>query len=168
LMYEERILRRFPLSPAALSYWTLDEQVRAMGPTRLDQVLAGYAAPPAGAGDFVREFDAALEQRRQVLLERGLLGEGETLLSFSAVRRMRASELRSTAEQLSAEIGKPVDPSPPGSVRGVYTQRIDLAQGRMALIVGERRASLISWRPSLERLAGREIEGGAPEQGLSW
>jgi hypothetical protein len=54
------------------------------------------------------------------------------------------------------------------SVRVVYAQRIDLAQGRMALIVGDRQASLVPWRPVMERFAGREIEGVWRGQGISW
>ncbi len=44
-------------------------------------------------------------------------------------------------------------------IQGVYARRIDLAQGRMALIMGERSARLVPWRPALERFAGRQVEG---------
>jgi hypothetical protein len=53
-------------------------------------------------------------------------------------------------------------------VHGVYARRIDLAQGRMALVVGDRQASLVPWRPVMERFAGREIEGTWRGQGISW
>jgi len=53
-------------------------------------------------------------------------------------------------------------------IQGVYARRIDLAQGRMALVIGDRQASLVPWRPVMERFAGREIEGTWREQGISW
>jgi hypothetical protein len=53
-------------------------------------------------------------------------------------------------------------------VSGVYARRIDLAQGRMALILGERQANLVPWRPPLERFAGRRVEGALRGQTLSW
>ena len=54
------------------------------------------------------------------------------------------------------------------AVSGVYARRIDLAQGRVALIVGERHANLVPWRPALERFAGREVIGELRAQGMSW
>jgi hypothetical protein len=55
-----------------------------------------------------------------------------------------------------------------GHILAGYARRIDLAQGRMALIVGKRQASLVPRRPVMERFAGREIEGTWREQGISW
>ena len=167
-IYEERQSRRYPMAASVLSYWTLEEQVQAIGPTRLDRVLAGQAAPPLGEGGFARQHAQALQQRRLFLIEQGWLGPNETLLPPSALKRMAEVELRSLADALSAEIGKPVLTTRLGSVRGVYARRIDLAQGRVALIIGERQASVVPWRPALERFAGREIEGVMRGQGLSW
>lgn len=45
-------------------------------------------------------------------------------------------------------------------MHGVHARRINLAQGRIALFVGERQASLVQLRPVIERFAGREIERG--------
>jgi len=83
-------------------------------------------------------------------------------------KRMAEIELRSLADKLSAEIGKRVTTMSLNQVRGVYARRIDLAQGRVALIIGERQASLVPWRPALERFAGRQVEGVLRGQGLSW
>lgn len=84
------------------------------------------------------------------------------------MRRMAETELRGLADNLSAEIGKPVLSVRMNVVSGVYARRINLAQGRVALIVGERHANLVPWRPALERFAGREVEGVMRGQGLSW
>jgi hypothetical protein len=168
LMYEERLVRRYPVSPSVASYWTLEEQVQAIGPTRLDRVLAGEAAPPPGESAFARQHAAALQHRRLFLIEQGWMQSHEAMLAPSTLQHMAYNELRAAADELSAALGKPVLTVRLNSVRGVYAQRIDLAQGRMALIVGDRQASLVPWRPVMERFAGREIEGVWRGQGLSW
>jgi hypothetical protein len=53
-------------------------------------------------------------------------------------------------------------------VEGVYARRIDLAQGQMALILGERSLYLLPWGPALERFAGREVRGLMRGASLSW
>ncbi len=168
MMYEARVARRYPMSPGVSSYWTLDEQVQAIGPTHLDRVLAGETAPPQGEGGFARQHASALQQRRLFLIEEGWLGPADRQLSQSAMARMAESELRARATDLSVEIGKPVVTARLGAVEGVYARRIDLAQGRVALIVGGRQASIVPWRPALERFAGREVRGVVSGQGLSW
>ncbi|MBI1361881.1 MAG: DUF3363 domain-containing protein [Alphaproteobacteria bacterium] len=168
LMYEDRLSRRFPVRASVLSYWTLEEQVQAIGPTRLDRVLAGEAAPPLGEGGFARQSASALQQRRLFLIEEGWLRPDEQVLSQSAIQRMATHELRDLAGALSHELGKAVLSEPTAQLRGVYARRIDLAQGRVALIVGDRTAHLVPWRPALERFGGREVEGLMRGQGLSW
>lgn len=168
MIYEDRIARRYPLSATVASYWSLEEQVHAIGPTRLDRVLAGEAASPEGKSAFARQHAATLQQRRLFLIEQGWLGQSEQMLSRDAMRRMAETELHSLAQEVSKEIGKPVVSVRLNSVSGVYTQRFDLAQGRVALIVGERQATLVPWRPALERFAGREVYGELRAQGMSW
>jgi hypothetical protein len=165
---EERLSRRYPLIASVASYWTLDEQVNAIGPTRLDRVLAGEAAQPQGEGVFARQYAAALQQRRLFLIEQGWLGREDKLLPKTTLSSMAAKELRAAANDLEREIGKPVLTVRLNHIQGVYARQVDLAQGRMALIVGERQASLVPWRPVMERFAGREVEGTWRGQGISW
>lgn len=167
-LFDERVSRRYPLIASVASYWTLDEQVNALGPTRLDRVLAGEAAQPQGEGVFARQYAAALQQRRLFLIEQGWLGRDEKLLPQSMLGWMATNELRAAADDLSKDIGKPVLTVRLNHIHGVYARRVDLAQGRMALIVGDRQASLVSWRPVMERFAGQEIEGAWRGQGISW
>jgi hypothetical protein len=167
-LFDERVSRRYPLVASVASYWTLDEQVQALGPTRLDRVLAGEAAQPQGEGVFARQYAAALQQRRLFLIEQGWLGSDQTLLPQSTLSWMATNELRATADDLSKEIGRPVLTVRLNHIQGVYARRIDLAQGRMALVIGDRQASLVPWRPVMERFAGREIEGTLRGQGISW
>lgn len=167
-MYETRVAQRFSMYPLVFSYWSLDQQVQAIGPTRLDQVLAGEATPPGGGGGFARQYALALQQRRLFLIEQGWMQPCEPAPSKSAVARMAERELRGLANELSIEIGKPVLTARLSSVRGIYARRFDLAQGRVALIVGDRHASLVAWRPALERFVGRGVEGAQRKLGLTW
>jgi hypothetical protein len=168
LAFEERLVRRAPFAAQAVSYWSLSEQVEALGPTQLDRVLTGEAHGPAGEGPVARDFQQALQQRRLFLIEQGWLGQEDRLLSRNALERMASAETRSLADDLSHDLGKPVLTVRMNMVHGVYARRIDLAQGRMALIVGERQAHLVPWRPALERFGGRMVEGVMRGQGLSW
>ena len=166
--FEERIARRYPMSLRVASYWTLGEQVEALGPTHLDRVLAREAASPSGEGVFAREHAEALKQRRLFLIEQGWMGKNEQVLSRSHLQEMATHELRDMAQRLSDELGKTVIAYAPNRVEGVYARRIDLAQGRMALILGERSGHLVPWRPTLERFAGRQVEGLMRGRSLSW
>lgn len=167
-LFDERVSRRYPLVASVASYWTLDEQVQALGPTRLDRVLAGEAAQPQGEGVFARQYATALQQRRLFLIEQGWLGGDQTLLPQSTLSWMATNELRAAADDLSKEIGKPVLTVRLNHIQGVYARRVDLAQGRMALVIGDRQASLVPWRLVMERYAGLEIEGTWRGQGISW
>ncbi|MDP3736446.1 MAG: DUF3363 domain-containing protein [Hyphomonadaceae bacterium] len=168
LEFETRLAKGSPLSARVQSYWTLSEQVGALGPTQLDRVLAGAAHEPVGQGAFARRHAAALQQRRLFLIEQGWLGKDEQVLSQSSLNRMAQSELRQTASRLSRELGRPILTHVPAEVRGVYAQRIDLAQGRVALILHDRQGLVVPWRAALERFAGREVTGVMRGQTLSW
>jgi type IV secretory pathway VirD2 relaxase len=167
LAYEARQLKRFPVRATVASYWTLNEQVTALGPTHLDGMLAGDAAA-AGQGRFAREVETAMQRRRLFLIEQGLMGPQDRAPSRTALAHLADRELQALAESLSREFGLPVATYRSDAVRGVYARRIDLAQGRVALIVGDRDAHLVPWRASLERFSGRKVEGTLRGQGMSW
>lgn len=168
MSFEERLVRRAPFSVEVASYWSLGEQVETLGVTYLDRVLIGEADTPTGDGRLAREFELALQQRRLFLIEQGWMAPHEVAPSRQAIRRLAQTELTNQARVLSTELGVPVLTYTPNSVSGIYARRIDLAQGRVALILGERQANLVPWRPALERFAGREVQGVMRGQGLSW
>ena len=167
LTYERARLVRAPMAPRVQSYMTLTNQIAATGPTHLDRALAGLEAAPDGAGHLAREFEAALRQRRLFLIEQGWMGAADKRLSRQALEDMKAHELRTTAKVLAREVGMPVTLGS-GTVSGVYTRRIDLAQGRVALIVGDRSSQLVPWRPALERFAGQNVIGVQRGRSISW
>lgn len=168
LAFEERLVRRAPFSARVVSYWSLGEQIDALGPTQLDRVLAGEATAPSGEGPVARNFQQALQQRRLFLIEQGWMGGNQQTLPQQALQRMAVLELSAEAKALSEELGIHVLTYKAHRVAGVYARRIDLAQGRMALIIGDRQANLVPWRPALERFGGRQVEGVMRGKGLSW
>ena len=155
------------MAPRVLSYMPLANQIAAAGPTHLDRALAGQESSPDGAGHLAREFEAALRQRRLFLIEQGWMGAADKMLPRQALEDMKAHELRTTAKILSSEVGMPVTLGS-GTVSGVYTRRIDLAQGRVALIVGDQTSQLVPWRPALERFAGQNVVGVQRGRSISW
>lgn len=168
MRFEQRLAQQAPFTAKVQSYWSLDEQVDALAKSHLDRVLAGDAAAPDGDSSFARRFEHALQQRRLFLIEQGWMGEHQAGPSGQALQRMAMLELTTKAKELSGELGLHVLTHVPNRVAGVYARRIDLAQGRMALIIGDRQAMLVPWRPALERFAGRGVEGVLRGQTMSW
>ena len=150
------------------SYWTLSEQVASIGPTHLDRVLAGETRAPSGEGAFARRFVQALQQRRLFLIEQGWLGQNDRTLATSALSKLASRELLALTQQLSRELGLPVSSQTYGQVNGVYARKVDLAQGRMAVIIQGASAVVVPWRAPLEQFAGRHVEGLMRGQAISW
>lgn len=88
--------------------------------------------------------------------------------SREMLQRMAQFELTTQATALGEDLGIPVLTYDAHRVAGIYARRIDMAQGRMALIDGERQANLVPWRPPLERFAGREVVGVLRQRSISW
>ncbi|RYG31721.1 MAG: DUF3363 domain-containing protein, partial [Burkholderiales bacterium] len=168
MRFEERLARRAPFTAKVQSYWSLDEQIDVLGKSYLDRVLGGEVSGPEGDSRFARQFETSLQQRRLFLIEQGWMGEHQQRLSQQALQRMAVLELSTRAKELSGDLGLHVMTHIPNRVAGIYARRVDLAQGRMALIVGERQAVLVPWRPALERFAGRQVEGVMRGQTISW
>jgi hypothetical protein len=168
ISFEQRRIRRFPISVRAQSYWTLAEQVTAIGPTHLDRVLSRQSPAPDGEGAFARQFARAMQQRRLFLIEEGWLGKDDPSLDPAVLVKLASRELRDLARRLSKELSVPVSTQSHGQVIGAYARRIDLAQGRFALILGPDSAVIAAWRPPLERFAGRQVEGAMRGMTVSW
>lgn len=166
--YEAQLLTKAPVGARVVSYWSLGEQVEALGPTHLDHVLAGETEGPRGDGVFAQRHAAALQRRRLFLIQQGWMNETDQRLPPAALRTMAVNERADLAKRLSRELQLEVLSEPPSRLRGVYGRRVDLAQGRVAVIMQGRQAYIVPWRPALERFAGREVEGVMRGQTLSW
>jgi hypothetical protein len=168
LKYEAKRLARTPVQARITSHWTLGEQEQALGLTHLDRVLAREEPMPDGPGGFTREFEAALQRRRLFLIEQGVMGRTDMALSPDALERLASRELQTTAHRLEQQLGRPVLTQLGAHVEGVYARRIDLAQGRYALLWQRETAQLVPWRPALEQFAGRHVQGIVRGQSISW
>lgn len=168
LKYEAKRLARTPVQARITSYWTLGEQEKALGLAHLDRVLAREEPMPDGPGRFTQEFEAALQRRRLFLIEQGVMGRTDMALSRDALDRLASRELQSTAHRLEKELGRPVLTQLGAHVEGIYARRIDLAQGRYALLWQRETAQLVLWRPALEQFAGRHVQGLVRGQSISW
>lgn len=168
LAFEAQAARQAPLAVRMASYWTLEEQIDAAGPTLLDQVLAREAAAPSGEGRFAKAHQRALEQRRLFLVEQGWMAPHEQMLDPRRLEAMADHEQKTLAADLSSELKLPVRAYSPAHLSGVYARRIDLAQGRVALILTPDGGALVPWRPALEPFAGKEVTATRRNQTLSW
>lgn len=136
-----------PLRIHVLSCLTLDQQVAADGPTWLDRVLAGEAPQETGKSPLALETARALERRREALVAKGWLRTSADPLSSLLLNRMAEVELRRTAQRLSAELAMPVRVDTLAETSTRKGRPVDLAQGRYVLVVGQRHARLVQWRP---------------------
>jgi hypothetical protein len=168
LAFERKLAMRSPLEVRVHSHLPLRDQVKAIGPTRLDRILAGSEQRLRGKGRVAAAEAVALQQRRMFLIEQGVMGASDEKLGGHAMVSMARAELAEAARRVSQQLGVPVLTQHRGSLEGAYVQRVDLAQGRMAIILQERQAFIVPWRPTLERFAGREVRGAIRGNGLSW
>ena len=130
--------------------------------------MGNFTSPVLGKSESPLTYASALQQRRLFLIEQGWLGRDQSVLPQSTLSWLATNEVRAAADDLRAEIGKPVLTARLNQIQGVYARRIDLAQGRMALIDAGRHAVLVDWRPVLERFGGRQVEGVLRGRGISW
>jgi len=168
LKFEAKRLVRTPVQARVASYWTLGDQESALGLTHLDRVLAREETMPDGPGRFAHDFEAALNRRRFFLIEQGLMGERDMALSRDSLDRLASHELQATGQRLERQMGRAVLIHHGAQVEGVYVHRIDLAQGRFAVLFHRETAQLVPWRSALEQFQGRHVMGIVRGQSISW
>ena len=96
------------------------------------------------------------------------MGRTDIALLPDALDRLASRELQSAAHRLEQQLGRPVLTQLGAHVEGTYARRIDLAQGRYALLWQRETAQLVPWRPALEQFAGRHVRGVVRGQSISW
>jgi hypothetical protein len=168
LKFEARRPLRTPVQARVARYWTPGDQERALGLTNLDRVLAREEIMPDGPGRFTHDFEAALNRRRLFLIEQGLMGERDMALSRDALDRLASHELQATAQALERQLGRAALIHHGAQGEGLYAHRIDLAQGRFAVLFQRKTVQRVPWRPALERFQGRHVMGVVYGQSFSW
>ena len=169
--FERSRLRASPVVIQTLSTLPLERQIAADGATWLDREL--IAATPISFRDagFGKEARTALVRRQQWLIEQGLAERDQDQIVYRAnlLNVLRRRELNRVGGQLSKELGLDYAEARPGQrVEGIYRRRVDLANGRFALIEKSREFTLVPWRPVLERSIGKTVAGIPRGDTISW
>ncbi len=153
-----------------LSTLPIEQQVRAIGATWLDQHLTGEGPDSTGHA-FGAEVRQAMRQRLAFLLEQGFAErqDNQITLKDNLLTTLRGRELAAVGKSMEAETGLTYRETHDGeSVRGVYRRSIDLASGRFAMLDDGVGFSLVPWRPVMEEHLGRELRGIAVGMNVSW
>ena len=169
--YEAHQRSRTPVGLAVLSWRPLDQLPGAEGATWLDRQLTSSSPEAVRTTGFGAEVEAALNRRRQWLLDQGFARDvdGKVTYARNLLATMQRRELASAGVRIAQETGRDYVETVRGEeVRGAYRRSIALASGRFAVIEHAREFTLVPWRPALERARGRSISGILGDQGLSF
>lgn len=148
----------------------LEQQVRAVGATWLDQQLIGGNRELVDKG-FGKEVREALRQRADYLVEQGLAQhKGQrVLLARNLLATLRGRELNAAAREISAQTGMNYRPVVEGQrVSGIYRRSIQLASGRYALLADDIGFSLVPWKPVIEKNLGQSVSAVIQGNSVSW
>ncbi|NMY64956.1 relaxase/mobilization nuclease and DUF3363 domain-containing protein [Pseudomonas sp. WS 5018] len=148
----------------------LEQQVRAVGATWLDQQLIGGNRELADKG-FGKEVREALRQRVELLVEQGLAErQGQrVVLARNLLATLRGRELTETAREISAQTGLQYRPAVEGQrVSGIYRRSMQLASGRYALLDDGIGFSMVPWKPVIEQKLGQSVSAVIQGNSASW
>jgi hypothetical protein len=148
----------------------LEQQVRAVGATWLDQQLIGDNRELVDKG-FGKEVREALRQRADFLVEQGLaerLGQ-RVVLARNLLATLRGRELTAVAREISAQTGLQYRPAVDGQrVNGIYRRSVQLTSGRFALLDDGIGFSLVPWKPVIEQRLGQSVSALIQGNSVSW
>ncbi|AEF22114.1 relaxase/mobilization nuclease and DUF3363 domain-containing protein [Pseudomonas fulva] len=148
----------------------LEQQVRAIGATWLDQQLISGNRELVDHG-FGKEVREALRQRADFLVEQGLAQrQGQRLvLARNLLATLRGRDLAETAREISAQTGMQYRQAVEGKrVSGVYRRSVQLASGRYALLDDGIGFSLVPWKPVIEQKLGQSVSAVIQGNSVSW
>ena len=143
----------------------------AEGATWLDRQLTSSSPEALRTAGFGAEVEAALNRRRQWLLDQGFARDvdGKVVYARNLLATLQRRELARAGARLAQETGLDYVEAMKGKeVRGAYRRSMALASGRVAVIEHAQEFTLVPWRPALERARGRSISGILGDQGLSF
>jgi type IV secretory pathway VirD2 relaxase len=169
--FEARLARDRPVDIETLSPVPLERLPEADAATWLDtELVSGDPLSHRDTG-FGRELGAAKAARRQWLIAESLAEEqgGRTVYRAAMIETLRRRELLRVAGQLSEELDLAFCEARLGErIEGRLRKRVDLTDGRYALIEKSKEFTLVPWRPVLERRIGKPVSGLVRERGISW
>lgn len=155
------------LSPADLR-----GQETYLGPTWLDDLIAGKERLSSRSVGFGSEVERALEVRVRWLVERQLAEppvDGQVRLKPDALAMLRRHETERLAGDLSRHYGVPFAPAVPGvAFSGVYDRAITTPTAKLAIIRTDASVTVAPWRPALEPVRGQRVQGIMHQTRVVW
>jgi type IV secretory pathway VirD2 relaxase len=152
------------------SHLTLNQQVRAMGATWLDQKLLRRSESIALQG-FGAQVKEALRDRAVFLVEQGFAERRgqRTVLARNLLSMLRSRDLQATGAAIESETGLTYRAALDGErVTGVYRRSLMLASGRFAMLDDDMGFTLVPWRPVVERRLGQPVSALVRGEHVSW
>jgi type IV secretory pathway VirD2 relaxase len=152
------------------SYLPLEQQVRSLGATWLDQQLLadGQGLAAQGFGGHVR---GAMQSRVDLLFEQGLAKrQGQRVtLARDLLATLRDRELASVGKALQNKTGLIYRPLRHGErASGVYRRSLQLASGRFAVLDNGMGFCFVPWRPVIELRLGQHLAATVRGGWASW
>jgi hypothetical protein len=155
-----------------LSIIDLEAQIGSDDATWLDRELASPNRTPLAGAGFGREVSAAMDRRRQNLVEMGhaIRPDGAAGAPKDILRALEQAELARIGREMAAERGLAFRPSNPGEyVSGRLVGVASFASGRFAMIDDGLGFQLVPWQPLLDKRIGQYITGIARDGGgIEW
>lgn len=159
------------------SHQPLDQQIRAIGATWLDQRLvkdwdtASSQKVPTSAHGFGAETNQALRTRAAFLVSEGLARQRGQRLVFAPdlLSTLRDRELAAVGAQLERELGKAFKPLKHGDhFNGIFRRTISLGSGRFALLEDGLSFSLVPWRSVINHKMGQHLSAVIRGISVDW
>lgn len=139
------------------SYLSFQDQIKALGPTWLDQQLArGVSITPDAnrlRSSFEKEKVDALQARFNRLQQMGMVDANNTRLKASFIDDLYRNELHDVQQKLSSVYGQAVTLQPGQPFTGTLEQIARLSSGPHAVIRAGGEFTVIPWQRGLERVA---------------
>ena len=81
------------------------------------------------------------------------------MLSRDTLYQLSQHERSQLINEMKGVYGVPVQTYVGSTVEGIYASRVDLAQGRVAILWRERSLQIVPWQPALEQFGGKLVQG---------
>lgn len=169
--YGLRQARKKPVTIEILSPVPLDRLAHSNNSTWLDHELVSKAPLDVRDVGFGREARAALNMRRQWLIDHDFASEQGGLVKYSKnmITNLQRRQLLRIAARLSDESGLAFSEAQKGEhIEGVLKRRVDLMSVKFAMIEKSREFTLVPWRSVFERHIGKSVSGVMRSKEINW
>ncbi len=169
--HEQLNVKRNPVKLNMLTGLNIDQQIEAGGATWLDKRLVRDDPSEIGNTGFGAEVSAALQRRRNFLLQQDLASErgSQFVPKKGLIKTLERKELSAEAIKISNETGKAFRAVSQGqNITGVYTRQLNLVSGKYALIEKSKEFTIVPWRSVLEQVLNKSVSGTVSGNGISW